>query len=152
PPDNMRFKVTFSLDGQVRNFELPELQMHALSLRYVGATAADQQAIQQAGGIVNVVPYQVNVAPVLRLDGVEVQRFSPLNPGLPQTLTVQVTVPGGSPAFGSHRLVAGSVYAVMVSAGQVPASRANDLRRLTQGQSQDELTDAQSQLALSLYA
>ena len=117
PPANMRFQVTFTLDGQARTFELPDLQLHSLALRYVGATPADQQAISQAGGIVNVSPYQVNVAPVLRLDGAEVQRFNPLNPGLPQTLTMQVTVPGGSPAFANHHLVAGSVYAVSVSAG-----------------------------------
>src|SRR5262249_39554699 len=41
---------------------------------------------------------------------------------------------------------------ISISAGQVPASRVNDVRRATQGKAGDDLVEAQGQLALALYA
>ncbi|MHB8875653.1 MAG: RHS repeat-associated core domain-containing protein [Myxococcaceae bacterium] len=152
PPATMRHSVEISLDQETATFELAELQGRSLSLRYPGATPLDEAAIAAAGGVVGVTPYQVRVAPSLRIDGIEAMRFTTVGPGTSQQLSVRVTVPGGDPALAVHDVVAGSVYALVVNAGTVPASRVAALAKATQGLSGEALWEAQSQHALAVYA
>ncbi|MDP1826898.1 MAG: transglutaminase-like domain-containing protein [Archangium sp.] len=117
PPASMRWTVSVDGGGLSASFELAQLGYHSLALRYVGATPADVSALLAAGDITNVVPFQVQVVPVLRLDGVEVARGTPALVGTSQALAVRTTVPQGSPRSFTHRLVAGGVYALSLSGG-----------------------------------
>ena len=92
-PPALQWVVGVTLGSHTRSFTVAELQYHKLALRFPGATATDDALIQTAGGILNVAPFQVQVAGSLRLDGVEVQRFESTTPGESQVLTVSVTGP-----------------------------------------------------------
>ncbi|MBF5042238.1 hypothetical protein FGE12_07500 [Aggregicoccus sp. 17bor-14] len=152
PPENMRHFVDLTLDGQAQRFEMAELEGRSLSLRYPGATPADEARISQAGGLENVAPYQVKVAPSLRVDGVEVRRFAPVMPGITQSLTVRTTLPGTSPALSAHQPIAGSVYALGSVGGTPTAERITQLRQQATDAKGEEREDAQAQLALARYA
>ncbi|MFN0061131.1 MAG: transglutaminase domain-containing protein, partial [Myxococcaceae bacterium] len=152
PPASMRHDVTLTLDGQAQNFELPQVTGRDVSITYVGATPADEAAITAAGGLGNVVPYQVRVVPVLKVAGQEVRRFNALMPGLLQNLTVRVTVPNATAATAVHRLTAGSPYALALFAGAPSVAQVDAYRRTAQAATGDARTLAELQLALSLYA
>lgn len=154
PPTAMRWTVGVDLPGASASFELAELGYRALSLRYVGATAADEAALLAAGDITNVVPYQVRVAPVVRLDGVERARGAAALVGTTQMLTVRTTVPQGSPRAFAHRIVAGAVYGLSLSGGVTTDAWAAEKQRAMAGlaQSSPEFAEAAAHAVQSLYA
>ncbi|MBZ4420465.1 DUF6531 domain-containing protein [Myxococcus sp. RHSTA-1-4] len=152
PPATMRHQVEVNLDGEVHSFELAELQSRTLALRYPGATAADEEAIARAGGIVHVVPYQVKVVPTLVLEGVEVKRFAPVHPGTVQTLTVRTTFPATSPALAVHQPVAGSVYSLLTAAGPPSTHRLARLKSRVSEATGDAQVEAEVHYAMALYA
>jgi len=78
-PANMRYQVQFHVYGSGTDLSystsLPEINEKQVTISYVGATAADQQIIDDAGGIFYVAdPYLVDLQPVLKIDGCEVVR------------------------------------------------------------------------------
>lgn len=117
PPTTYRWQVELALDGQTEAFDLSALQGKAVTLAYPGATAADDTAISTAGGITEVVPYQVQVAGSLRINGVERRRFTGVNPGIRQTLAVRVVIPQSHTEVMTHTLRAGAPFALNIAAG-----------------------------------
>jgi len=78
-PDNMRYKIRFHAHGSGTDLDyttsVPEIASKQVTLTYVGATPADQQIIDDAGGIWHVeIPWLVDLKPVLKIDGCEVAR------------------------------------------------------------------------------
>lgn len=134
PPEAMRWTVSVVAPGITKAFELAELEYHTLAIRYVGATTADETALQAAGGdVTNVIPFQVQVKPVLRLDGIEVARGSPSMVGAGQMLTARTIAPNGSPRSFTHRLVAGGVYGLSLSGGVTTDAWAAEKQRAMAG-------------------
>jgi RHS repeat-associated protein len=152
PPEALRQRVEVSLEGQVHAFDAAELEGRALSLRYPGATPADVEAIRAAGGLTNVTPALVKVAPSLRLDGVEVRRFPAVTPGLAQRLTVRNVIPGTSPTLSEHQPIAGSVYALASHGGTPSPERLTALKEQAAAAEGEEREEALAHLALASYA
>jgi len=80
-PSNKRYKIRFHVYGSGTDLDyttsLPGIAVKQVTISYVGATAADQQIIDAAGGIFNVTePWLVDLKPVLKIDGCEVARGS----------------------------------------------------------------------------
>lgn len=75
-PSNKRYYIRFHLSGSGVELDytisLPEIVEKQVTISYVGATAADQEIIDTAGGMFNIdLPYLVDLKPVLRIDGCE---------------------------------------------------------------------------------
>ncbi len=98
-PAAMRYKIEFRVGGTslVYGTSLPEIVEKQVTISYVGATPADQQLIDDAGGIFYVEdPYLVNLLPVLKIDGCEVARgTSAVMMGTTQTSDMHFTTPEG---------------------------------------------------------
>jgi hypothetical protein len=80
-PSNKRYRIRFHVYGSGTDLDyttsLPEIAVKQVTISYVGATPADQQIIDDAGGIFNVgFPYIIDLKPVLKIDGCEVARGS----------------------------------------------------------------------------
>jgi hypothetical protein len=76
-PSEKRYHIRFHVYGSGTDLDyttsLPEIVEKQLTISYVGATPADQEIIDTAGGIFNVdVPYLVDLKPVLKIDGCQV--------------------------------------------------------------------------------
>ncbi len=73
-PDDQRFRIRFLIQGGGSTLDhtvfLPEIAGKQLTLSYIGATAADQNAITGNGGLTGIsAPWTIKVRPQLRLDG-----------------------------------------------------------------------------------
>ena len=101
PEQRYRIRFNISGGGSTLDFStsLPEIALKQLTVSYVGATTADQDMIDAAGGVFGVAdPYLVDVVPVLKLNGCEVARGSgAVMMGTTQTSEMHFTAPvGGS--------------------------------------------------------
>jgi transglutaminase-like putative cysteine protease len=156
-PESLRYAVEIGVgSGAAKRFAMPELYGKRLALRFPGASAADEQAIEAAGGLVNVRPYQVNVAPSLRLEGTEAARFGAVMPGTKVAVDVKVTGPRISAIPLGHHVTSGGVYALSVTPGvtseEVEKRREQELSSLGAGAAEDELDEARAHLNLARYA
>jgi hypothetical protein len=74
-PAALRYRIRFHLYGGMGmdldyTTSLPEIVQKQVTISYIGATPADQQIIDDAGGIFNVTdPWTVDLKPVLKIDG-----------------------------------------------------------------------------------
>lgn len=68
-PDSQRYLANFQMSGFNYDISLPELYGKRFNLAYVPASAYDQQLIDSAGGIFNVVAMWVHMKPQLKLEG-----------------------------------------------------------------------------------
>lgn len=78
-PSNKRYQIQFHVYGGGTDMSysttLPEIVGKQVTISYVGATAADENTIDTAGGIFEIdLPYLVDLKPVLKIDGCEVAR------------------------------------------------------------------------------
>ncbi len=102
-PGDMRYRLSLILYGDTYlwyDVNLVELASKQLTVSYAGATPADQQMIDDAGGIWFLPnPALVRVAPVLKLDGCEVRRgWGSQVPGkLYSYFDINFTPPTGGP-------------------------------------------------------
>ena len=76
-PAARRYRIRFNLyDGATTLIDstsnLPEIAGRRVTIDYLGATPADQAIIDSNGGIYRTPPWQVDLKPVLRVDGVVV--------------------------------------------------------------------------------
>ncbi len=98
---NKRFRIRFHVYGEGTDLDysttIPEIAQKQVTISYVGATPADQQIIDDAGGIFNVsTPYLVDLKPVLMIDGCEVARGTgQVMMGLTHYFDMHFTTPEG---------------------------------------------------------
>ncbi|MBL8957778.1 MAG: hypothetical protein JNK82_43785, partial [Myxococcaceae bacterium] len=152
-PAALSWRASVGMEGaESRSFTIAELQYRSLSLRYTGATAADEALIQAAGGLVNVAPYSVFVRAALKLDGFEEVRFPAVQPGQQQLLTVSISGPNVPRAAMTHRIRAGSVYALSLTAGNVDPAYAEELKALVTTSQTDDNSEAAGRAAAVAYA
>jgi hypothetical protein len=99
---NKRYYIRFHVHGQGTDLDystsLPEIVQKQVTISYVGATPADQQIIDDAGGIFHVEdPYLVDLKPVLKIDGCEVATGSgEVMMGLTHYSDMHFTAPEGA--------------------------------------------------------
>jgi RHS repeat-associated protein len=120
-PSSMRHTASVAVGGWAVSLDLPELYGKAITLRYRGATAADEQAIAAAGGVALLTtPSTVQLVPTLEVDGQARGRGEAVVPGLDQEWTIGATVPNGTSFLVRHRIAAGGVHALGFPVGRVP--------------------------------
>lgn len=101
-PSDMRYQIRFHVYGGGTDLDysttLPEIVLKQVTLSYEGATAGDQQLIDDAGGIFNVTdPYLINLVPLLKIDGCEVARGSgAIMMGITHNSDMHFTAPSGA--------------------------------------------------------
>lgn len=101
-PSNKRYYIRFHLSGGGTDLDyttsVPEIVEKQVTISYVGATPADQEIIDTAGGIFNVdLPYLVHLFPVLKIDGCEVARgIGSVMMGVTHSSDMHFTVPTGA--------------------------------------------------------
>src|SRR6266542_1717566 len=156
-PGSMRNVASVDLGGASASIDLPSSYGATLTLRYRGATSADEAAIAAAGGIVSLPrPYEVHVVPTLEVDGVERARGEALLPGQPQDVAVTVSSPNAGSSIERHHVFAGAVFALAFPVGLVPdalaaAKEAALDRAVAEGKKGDDLEAARASRALWRY-
>lgn len=97
-----RYQIRFHIHGSGAIIDytanLPEIAGKQVTISYIGATAADQQIIDDAGGIYGVSqPWLVNLKPVLKVDGCDVAIGSgQVTMGIRQDSDMYFTPPTGA--------------------------------------------------------
>jgi RHS repeat-associated protein len=156
-PRSFQFGVTFLIDGTSASMPLPQLYGQTIAFRYVGDSAADQQAIAAAGGIANLpAPYAVTIDPVVQVNGMNVLQGPGTQAGNPDTFEVDVMVPEVGPLALTHPIVSGGVYAVGLSPQILPASivaqrQAALTQALASGALAEDIDEARAQVAIARY-
>lgn len=87
-PDPLRVKVRFQVGGIDKTLALAEVLGRRLSLFYPGATPADQQTIDNNGGVYGLPASSVSVVPQLSLEGQALASGSPVTLGQHQQLLI----------------------------------------------------------------
>lgn len=152
-PDALRWKVSFhgyALDGGggqgptliERAFNLSELLQHRVGITYVGATPADQEAIDsyRSSGATSFPAYALNVKPLFQIDGNTMAAGSAVGMARDVEWNVNIIPAGQTPVTGNQQIYAASagdemVWAIVgdaMSASQVqsmsfPATAAGNL-------------------------
>lgn len=99
---NKRFRIRFHIYGSGSTLDytanLPEIAGKQVTISYIGATAADQQIIDDSGGLFGVAqPWLVNLKPVLKVDGCVVATGSGgITMGISQNSDMYFTAPVGA--------------------------------------------------------
>lgn len=118
-PDNLRHKITFSLNAG-DTFEtlptnltrsLPELAGKRISLNYLPATEKDAEVIAMYG-YYSSPPYLVKLKPVIFIEGVQAWTGSIVDMGVYQSLEVAFNSPNMSDDVVSHPLVASALVSI----------------------------------------
>ena len=112
----LRFQVGSVLDLTV---SLPKASGRRITLSFTGATAEDQELIEQFGGIFKTPPYLVEVKPILRINGNKVVEGLAMDAGIPASFSIDYTQPGGDIQTFDHNIITGSFNAVGITIGKV---------------------------------
>jgi len=98
----------------------PPVYGKRLELAWPGATSADQAALDLHGGVFATPPYEVDLRPVLRVDGTEVASGQQIGSAEDVELLATLTPPQGSPTLAFFKLFAGEHAALTVDFGRIP--------------------------------
>jgi RHS repeat-associated protein len=156
-PEVMRYTAKITAGGWSHRLALPETYGLPIALRYRGETAADQAAIDAAGGISGLArPFAVRIVPTLTVGGVEQGRGEGVGVGADQEVLVEVGLPMGGRDVSRHLITAGSAWAVGFPVGQVPdavvaAREADWTRAVASGAAGDDLEIARANRVLWRY-
>jgi len=118
-PSSEKYGLRIQLPGIDYDEVLPDIAGQRVTIFYEGATPADVAAIEANGGIYfSSNAYQINMKPVLRVDGVAVAEGSPLTLGTTEEINITITRPLGDGSTRTHTLrqtlTAGEWYALPV--------------------------------------
>ncbi|MCP3998539.1 MAG: RHS repeat-associated core domain-containing protein, partial [bacterium] len=98
----------------------PDVYGRRLELAWPGATPADQALLDLYGGVFATPPYEVDLKPVLRLDGVEVAAGGAIGSAEDAVLVATLTPPSGLPTVVPFELRAGEHAVFAVDFGRTP--------------------------------
>jgi len=90
-----------------------------LEVAWPGATSADQAALDLSGGVFATAPYEVDLRPVVRVDGVELASGEAIGSAEDVELLATLTPPGGSPTVALFEMFAGEHAVLTVDFGQI---------------------------------
>lgn len=118
-PDPLRVKVRFQVGGIDKTVALAEILGRRLSVFYPGATPADQQTIDNNGGVYGLPANSVSVVPQLSLEGQALASGSPITLGQHQQLLISLSTPYGWSDTVEKWLTSGGSYALAVAGQRV---------------------------------
>jgi YD repeat-containing protein len=98
----------------------PEVYGERLELTWPGATSADQAALDLHGGVFATPPYEVDLRPVLRVDGAEVASGEAIGSAEDVELLATLTPPQGSATVARFEMFAGEHAVLTADFGQIP--------------------------------
>ncbi len=98
----------------------PAVYGQRLEVAWPGATSADQATLDLYGGVFATPPYEVDLKPVLRLDGAEVAAGGAIGSAEDVELLARVTPPEGSETVAQFEMFAGEHAVFTVDFGRVP--------------------------------
>jgi hypothetical protein len=98
----------------------PAVYGKRVELAWPGATSADQAALDLNGGVFATPPYEVDLRPVLRVDGAEVASGEEIGSAEDIELLATLTPPQGSPTVARFEMFAGEHAAFTADFGQIP--------------------------------
>ena len=120
-PDKYYHKITFKINSIDYTASSSELAGKRVTISFIPATSADEQLIEDAGGILNVTPYVVNMKPVLMIDGKTVAEGSPIRLGNTLTFTTEFANEYLSDLSSViNTFTVGAYYAIIFNLGKVP--------------------------------
>ncbi|RLG56297.1 MAG: hypothetical protein DRN95_07030, partial [Candidatus Hydrothermarchaeota archaeon] len=121
-PDEYYHKIRFKISSIDYTVNSSEVAGKRVTISFIPATAADEQLIEEAGGILNVTPYLVNMKPVLMIDGETVAEGSAITLGDSLTFTTEFTNEYLSDfSSTSNTFTVGAYYAIVFNMGKVPS-------------------------------
>ncbi len=156
-PQSMKHGARIGVGGWSATIDLASVYGRSVSVRYRGATAADQAAIEAAGGIDALAkPWTVRLVPYASLDGAEIGRGEPVLAGTGQAVTVTLSSPFRGVEQRRHHVRAGSVWALGFAVDAVPeavpaAAEAALARAIALGKTGDDLEEARANRAIWRY-
>jgi len=125
-PDGEKHSVLINVvnpDGSTAFTKLltcAEIHGKRITISYKGATAADEQIIADNALAVDFPAFQVDVVPVLKIDGVDAAvSATPVKMGLAHGLEITVSGPGVASSGFVKTLTAGEYYAVAFNFGNI---------------------------------
>ncbi len=98
----------------------PAVYGQRLEVAWPGATAADQATLDLYGGVFVTPPYEVDLKPVIRVDGVEVAAGGAIGSAEDIELMATLTPPQGSATVVQFEMLAGEHAVFAVDFGQTP--------------------------------
>jgi RHS repeat-associated protein len=98
----------------------PAVYGERLELTWPGATSADQAALDLGGGVFATPPYEVDLRPVLRVDGAEVASGEAIGSAEDVELLATLAPPQGSPTVARFEMFAGEHAVLTADFGQIP--------------------------------
>ena len=121
-PDEYYHKIRFKISSIDYTVNSSEVAGKRVTVSFIPATAADEQLIEDAGGILNVTPYMVNMKPVLTIDGETVAEGSAITLGDTLTFTTEFTNDYLSDfSSTANTFTVGAYYAIVFDMGKVPS-------------------------------
>lgn len=159
-PAAFQYKLRVEMPGLNYQANLSDLAGKRITIFYVGATAADQDKIRNAGGIYNVYPaYQVNMKPELRVGGNLAATGSPLPLASWQPITPTVVTPilddrgnAWTVPFAPQWLQAGAWYAIPLMLETVsPEALRQQHKALAESRAAGLAMDSEPVLGQALY-
>ena len=121
-PVEYHHRITFKISSIDYTVLSSEVAGKRVTISFIPATAADEQLIEDAGGILNVTPYMVNMKPVLMIDGESVAEGSAITLGDTLTFTTEFTNDYLSDfSSTSNTFTVGAYYAIVFDVGKVPS-------------------------------
>jgi len=119
-PDNLRHKISFTIEGTSYTASLPELASKRISISYIGATDGDRNLLEKYSNISDVPAYLVEMKPLFMVDGNVKFEGPAVGLGKEQLFTMVFTSPNTPSEQIINDLIAGGYYAVGINLQKVP--------------------------------
>ena len=128
-PDKYKERISISLSnesgfGNSLSYQTDFYSLYnkKITISWVPATAADQQLINNYGGIFNAPAYLISMKPQLKVNGVLVAEGISIGLGKSQQLKMQFNVPGIPVDYSNSQVTAGGIYNIGLDHGNVSAN------------------------------
>ncbi|MEW6104432.1 MAG: hypothetical protein AB1630_11575, partial [bacterium] len=118
--DNLRHKVSFTIEGASYIASLPELASKRITVSYIGASEEDRNFLKNYSSIEDVPAYLVQMKPLFMVDGKVKFEGSSIMLGEKQSFTMGFTSPNGPSEQITNDLTAGAYYAVGIDLQKIP--------------------------------
>jgi RHS repeat-associated protein len=125
----------------------PAVYGRRLELAWPGASSADQAALDLNGGVFATPPYEVDLRPVIRVDGADAASGEEIGSAEDVELLATLTPPQGSPMVARFEMFAGEHAAFTADFGQIPQET---IDRYTAGRDAATEPDEEEAWALAL--
>jgi len=134
--DGLRHKISFEVAtdpffgaDMSLTVNFSEFVGKRVTLSYIPATVADQQTVDQYGGLYETPPYLIKVKPQLKIEGVVNAEGVAVGMGMDQTLNMIFSLPNIGLDQVQNTITAGGYYAVGLVADRLPSGYSVELQK-----------------------